>query len=211
LVSTIIKIRTCRASLMQDKEAYINSIVESLQGNPSYTRHLDYKGKNALMFLDLSNILCRAHDYSVWIDIEDLVHIFSTLYSLNGHYAYTSTNLSTGMIKFLYDTGFVVFQSPFDSDAIMGYTICSVAGEADVDLVIIGTHDGGFRGISDQLSQRGIPVAFLGFREMFSSFLRSGLLFCLEDMNVLSPFKGAEPEIVAMENSELQMRSSSNG
>ena len=174
---------------MQDKEAFINSIVESLQGNPAYSRHFDYKGKNALMFLDLSNILCRAHDYSVWLDIEDLIHVFSTLYSLNGHYAYTSTNLSNGMIKFLYDTGFVVFQSPFDSDAIMGYTICDIAGEADVDLVIIGTHDGGFRGISDQLTQKGIPVAFLGFREMFSSFLRSGLLFCFEDMKVLSSFR----------------------
>ena len=174
---------------MQDKEAFINSIVESLQGNPAYSRHFDYKGKNALMFLDLSNILCRAHDYSVWLDIEDLVHVFSTLYSLNGHYAYTSTNLSNGMIRFLYDTGFVVFQSPFDSDAIMGYTICDIAGEADVDLVIIGTHDGGFRGISDQLTQKGIPVAFLGFREMFSSFLRSGLLFCFEDMKVLSSFR----------------------
>ena len=192
---------------MQDKEAYINSIVESLQQNPYYTRHFDFKGQNALMFLDLSNILCRAHDFSVWLDIEDLVYIFSTLYNLNGHYAYTSTNLSTGMIKFLYDTGFVVFQSPFDSDAIMGYTICNIAGEADVDLVIIGTHDGGFRGISDQLTQRGIPVAFLGFREMFSSFLRSGLLFCLEDMNVLSPLRQTEPQTAAMENKELQMRS----
>jgi len=177
---------------MQDKEAYINSIVESLQQNPSYARHFEYKGKKALMFLDLSNILCRAHDYSVWLDIEDLVYVFSTLYNLNGHYAYTSTNLSTGMINFLYNTGFVVFQSPFDSDAIMGYTICNIAGEADVDLVIIGTHDGGFRGISDQLTQRGIPVAFLGFREMFSSYLRSGLLFCFEDMNIISPFQENE-------------------
>ena len=50
---------------MQDKEAFINSIVESLQQNPSYTRHFDSKGKNVLMFLDLSNILCRAYDYSV--------------------------------------------------------------------------------------------------------------------------------------------------
>lgn len=194
---------------MQVKEDYINSIVESLQLNPSYARHFDYKGKNALMFLDLSNILCRAHDYSVWLDIEDLVHVFSKLYSLNGHYAYTSTNLSNGMIKFLYDTGFVVFQSPFDSDAIMGYTICNIAGGADVDLVIIGTHDGGFRGISDQLAQRGVPVAFLGFREMFSSFLRSGLLFCFEDMDVLSSFReGQEPSTdTDINNVKLQIRS----
>ncbi len=58
-MSTIIKITIQRAFLMQDKEAYINSIIETLQQNPSYTRHLEYKGKNALMFLDLSNILCR--------------------------------------------------------------------------------------------------------------------------------------------------------
>jgi hypothetical protein len=194
---------------MQDKEAYINSIVESLQMNPSYTRHFDFKGKNALMFLDLSNILCRAHDYSLWIDIEDLVLIFSTLFSLKGHYAYTSTNLSTGMIKFLYDTGFVVFQSPFDSDAIMGYTICSIAGEAEVDLVIIGTHDGGFRGISDQLAQRGVPVAFLGFREMFSSFLRSSLLFCFEDMDVLSSFRETQKPSTDLDinNLKSQIRS----
>jgi len=187
---------------MQDKEAYINSIVESLHQNPSYARHFDYKGKKALMFLDLSNILCRAHDYSVWLDIEDLVYVFSTLYNLNGHYAYTSTNLTTGMINFLYNTGFVVFQSPFDSDAIMGYTICNIAGEADVDLVIIGTHDGGFRGISDQLTQRGIPVAFLGFREMFSSFLRSSLLFCFEDMNIISPFQENESKPTTIDHTE---------
>lgn len=194
---------------MQDKEAFINSIVESLRENPSYTRHFDYKGKDALMFLDLSNILCRAHDYSVWLDIEDLVYIFSTLYNLKGHYAYTSTNLSTGMINFLYNTGFVVFQSPFDSDAIMGYTICSVVEEADVDLVVIGTHDGGFRGVSDQLAQRGIPVAFLGFREMFSSFLRSGLLFCFEDMSVLSPFKESQEPSADLDvhNLKSQIRS----
>ena len=191
---------------MQDKEAFINSIVESLRKNPSYTRHFNYKDKNALMFLDLSNILCRAHDYSVWLDIEDLVYIFSTLYNLKGHYAYTSTNLSTGMIKFLYDTGFVVFQSPFDSDAIMGYTICDIAGKADVDLVIIGTHDGGFRGISDQLAQSGISVAFLGFREMFSSFLRSGLLFCFEDMNVLSTFRDSQDPVVERASDDLRLR-----
>lgn len=191
---------------MQGKEAYINSIVESLQTNPAYSRHFDYKGKKALMFLDLSNILCRAHDYSVWIDIEDLVYIFLSLYDLKGYYAYTSTNLSTGMIKFLYDTGFVVFQNPFDSDAIMGYTISSIAGESEVDLVIIGTHDGGFRGISDQLAQRGVPVAFLGFRDMFSSFLRSSLLFCFEDMRVLSQFKETNSRIEEADTEKAQIR-----
>ena len=174
---------------MQDKAAYINSIVETLEKNPYYTRHFDYRGRKALMFLDVSNLLCRAYDFSVWIDIADLVYIFSTLYELNGYYAYTSCNLSNGMVKFLYDTGFVVHQNPFDSDAIMGFTISDVSRESDVDLVLLGTHDGGFRGVRDQLVQRGVHVAFLGFRDMFSSFLRSDLLFCFEDLNILSPMR----------------------
>ena len=90
------------------------------------------------------------------------------------------------MVNFLYDTGFVMYQSPFDSDAIRGYIINSVTRETDLDLVLIGTHDGGFRGVRDQLTQRGLNVAFLGFRDMFSHFLKSDNLFCFEDMNILS-------------------------
>jgi len=180
--------------MMQDKSAYIDSIVESLQGNPYYARHFDYKGKKTFLYLDLSNLLCLAHDYSVWIDIEDVVYILDAIYDLKGHYAFTSCNLTNGMVNFLYNAGFIVFQSPFDSDALMGYTICNVSRETDVTLVVIGTHDGGFRGVSDSLAQKGIQVAFLGFKEMFSSFLKSNLLFCLEDMNVLSPLKGPEKE-----------------
>jgi len=191
---------------MQDKAAYINSIIETLEKNPYYARHFDNRGRNALMFLDLSNILCRAHDFSVWIDIEDLVQIFSTLYNLKGHYAYTSLNLSNGMVKFLYDTGFVVYQNPFDSDAIMGFTISDVSRESDADLVLLGTHDGGFRGIRDQLVRRGVHVAFLGFREMFSSFLRSDLLFCFEDLNILSPMRASEPKSTSVEDVEAQLK-----
>jgi hypothetical protein len=189
---------------MQDKAAYINSIVETLENNPYYTRHFDYRGRNTLMFLDLSNILCQAYDFSVWIDIADLVYIFSTLYELNGYYAYTSCNLSNGMVKFLYDTGFVVHQNPFDSDAIMGFTISDVSRESDVDLVILGTHDGGFRGVRDQLVQRGVHVAFLGFRDMFSHFLRSDLLFCFEDLNILSPMRETAKS-VTVDNAEAQI------
>ena len=174
---------------MLEKDLYITSLVEMLEKNPQYKQLLDYRGNNAVMFLDFSNILCRAHDLSVWIDIEDLVYIFSKIYNLKGYYAFTSCNLTKGMINFLYDTGFIVYQSPFDSDAIMGYTICNVARETDLDLVVIGTHDGGFRGVRDQLTQRGLDVAFLGFREMFSHFLKSDNVFCFEDMNILSTLK----------------------
>ena len=189
LVPIIVKILFLAAYLMLEKDLYISSLIEMLEKNPDYKQLFDYRGNNAVMFLDFSNILCQAHDLSVWIDIKDLVYIFSKIYTLKGYYAFTSCNLSKGMINFLYDTGFVVYQSPFDSDAIMGYTICSVAREADLDLVIIGTHDGGFRGVRDQLTQRGLNVAFLGFREMFSHFLRSDYLFCFEDMNILSTLK----------------------
>jgi len=189
---------------MQDKAAYINSIVETLEKNPYYTRHFDYRGRKALMFLDVSNLLCRAYDFSVWIDVADLVCIFSTLYELNGYYAYTSCNLSNGMVKFLYDTGFVVHQNPFDSDAIMGFTISDVSRESDVDLVLLGTHDGGFRGVRDQLVRRGVHVAFLGFRDMFSSFLRSDLLFCFEDLNILSPMRETSKS-ATVDNAEAQI------
>ena len=171
---------------MLEKDLYIASLVEMLEKNPNYKQLFNYKGNKAVMFLDFSNILCQAHDLSVWIDIKDLVYIFSKIYALKGYYAFTSCNLTSGMINFLYDTGFVMYQSPFDSDAIMGYIINSVTRETDLDLVLIGTHDGGFRGVRDQLTQRGLNVAFLGFRDMFSHFLKSDNLFCFEDMNILS-------------------------
>ncbi len=189
---------------MQDKAAYINSIVETLEKNPYYTRHFDYRGMKALMFLDVSNLLCRAYDFSVWIDIADLVRIFSTLYELNGYYAYTSCNLSNGMIKFLYNTGFVVHQNPFDSDAIMGFTIGNISRDSGADLVLLGTHDGGFRGVRDQLVQRGVNVAFLGFRDKFSFLLRSDLLFCFEDLNILSPMRETAKS-VTVDNAEAQI------
>lgn len=157
------------------------------------------------MFLDLSNILCWAYDFFVWIDIKNLGYIFSTIYNLSGHYAFTSCNLSNGMANFLYNTGFIVYQSPFDSDAIMDYTICTVARESDVDLVVIGTHDGGFRGVSDQLMQKGVHVAFLGFKEVFSSFLKGNLLFCLEDMNVLSPLRENGKKSTTTDDAEVRL------
>jgi hypothetical protein len=191
---------------MLEKDLYISSLVEMLEKNPRYKQLFDFRGNNAVMFLDFSNMLCQAYDLSVWIDIKDLVYIFSKIYTLKGHYAFTSCNLSKGMIDFLYNTGFVVYQSPFDSDAIMGYTICSVARETNLDLVIIGTHDGGFRGVRDQLTQRGLNVAFLGFREMFSHFLKSDYLFCFEDMNILSTFKEKKANGLPLNDVSAQIR-----
>jgi hypothetical protein len=190
---------------MRTKTAYINSILETLEKNPYYTRHFDYKGRNTLMFLDVSNVLCQAYDFSVWIDIEDLVYIFSTLFKLHGYYAYTSCNLSNGMVKFLYNTGFVVHQNPFDSDAIMGFMIGNITRDSDADLVILGTHDGGFRGVRDQLVQRGVHVAFLGFRDKFSSFLRSDLLFCFEDLNILSPLRETTSNSATLDRAEAEL------
>ncbi len=189
---------------MQNKKSNISSIVESLSQNPNYDQNFNHRGENALLFLDLTNILCRAHEYGVWIDIEDLVHIFSTLYDLKGKYAFTSCNLTNGMVNFLYNTGFIVYQSPFDSDALMGFTICNVCKESDVELVIIGTHDGGFRGVSDQLAQKGIQVAFIGFRDMFSSYLKSSLLFCFEDMKIILPLKETETKNNTNSSTEVQ-------
>jgi uncharacterized LabA/DUF88 family protein len=199
----------CIEELMHEKESHINSIMESLRRNPYYTKHLKYAGRDVLMFLDLTNILCHASEYRLWIDLEDLVYIFSTLYNLRSFYAFTSSNLSGGMVNFLYETGYVVYQSPFDSDAIMGFVISDLTRDIDVDLVIIGTHDGGFRGISDQLVRKGIDVAFLGFREMFSSYLKSSLLFCLEDLNILSHLreKGAVGEF--LDDAEIPVRDNS--
>ena len=189
---------------MQDKASYIKYIVESLSQNPYYAQHFRHEGETALLFLDLSNILCRAHECNVWIDIEDLVYVFSGIYNLKGRYAFTSCNLTSGMVSFLYNTGFIVYQSPFNSDALMGYTICSVSRESEAKLVIIGTQDGGFRGVSDQLSQRGVSVAFVGFRESFSSYLKNCLLFCLEDMKILSPLRENEARGQALEPAEMR-------
>jgi hypothetical protein len=176
---------------MQGKDRFISSILDSLHGNPNYSRHFDLKGRRALLFLDLTNILCQAAEFCLWIDLEDLVLILSRLFDLQAHYAFTGCGLTSGMVNFLYNTGYIVRQSPFDSDAIMGYTICDSTERQDAEVVLIGTHDGGFRGVGDELRRRGVDVAFLGFREMFSSYLRGCPLFCFEDMKILSPLREA--------------------
>jgi hypothetical protein len=191
---------------MQEKDRHISSILEALRNNPNYARPLDLEGRRALMFLDLTNILCQAAEFCLWIDLEDLVLIFSRLFDLQAHYAFTGCGITSGMVNFLYNTGYIVRQSPFDSDAIMGYTICESTGRHDAEVVLIGTHDGGFRGVGDELRQRGIDVAFLGFREMFSSYLRSGPLFCFEDMKILSPLREARKGGRTEESTELNVK-----
>lgn len=160
-------------------------IPESLLENPNYKRHFKHRGEAALLFLDLSNILCRAVDLGLWINLEKLISIFNQIYDLKNHLAFTSCNVSNGFVEFLYNTGYTVFQSPFDSDAIMGYKICELSNTHDAKVVIIGTHDGGFRRVSDQLRQRNIQVYFLGFLDWFSTFLRCMPLYIFEDLDVL--------------------------
>jgi len=121
------------------------------------------------------------------------------MYDLKDHLAFTSCNISNGLVEFLYKTGYIVYQSPFDSDAIMGYKICELSEVYKVKVVVIGTHDGGFRRVSDQLKQRNIQVYFLGFRDWFSGFLRCVPLYNLEDLGILEPMheKGVTATISA--------------
>jgi hypothetical protein len=176
---------------MQGKDSLISGILDDLRGNPNYSKLFDLEGRRALLFLDLTNILCQAAEFCLWIDLEDLVLILSRFFDLQAHYAFTSCGITSGMVNFLYNTGYIVRQSPFDSDAIMGYTICESTERHEAEVVLIGTHDGGFRGVGDELRRRGVDAAFLGFREMFSSYLRGCPLFCFEDMKILSPLREA--------------------
>lgn len=176
---------------MQGKDGLISGILDALRSNPNYSRLFDLEGRRALLFLDLTNILCQAAEFCLWIDLEDLVLILSRLFDLQAHYAFTSCGITGGMVNFLYNTGYIVRQSPFDSDAIMGYTICESTERHEAEVVLIGTHDGGFRGVGDELRRRGVDVAYLGFREMFSSYLRGCPLFCFEDMKILTPLREA--------------------
>ena len=181
-----------------------HNIPESLEENPNYERHFEHRGETALLFLDLSNILCRAVDLGYWVNLKKLITIFDRMYDLKGHLAFTSCNITNGLVEFLYKTGYIVYQSPFDSDAIMGYKICELSEVYEVEVVVIGTHDGGFRRVSDQLKQRNIQVHFLGFRDWFSGFLRCEPLYNLEDFGVLEPMheKGVPATISAQSSAQ---------
>lgn len=179
-------------------------IPESLLENPNYKRHFKHRGEAALLFLDLSNILCRAVDLGLWINLEKVISIFNQIYDLKNHLAFTSCNVSNGFVEFLYNTGYTVFQSPFDSDAIMGYKICELSNTHDVKVVIIGTHDGGFRRVSDQLRQRNIQVYFLGFRDWFSTFLRCMPLYIFEDLDVLEHLREKDEREPATINASMR-------
>jgi len=185
----------------------INSIQESLKVNPYYEHHFKHEGDTALLFLDLSNILCRARDLGLWINLEKLISIFNQIYDLRDYLAFTSCNLSNGLVEFLYKTGYIVYQSPFDSDAIMGYMISELSNIYNVKVVIIGTHDGGFRRVSDQLKQRNIQVYYLGFRECFSSFLQCMPLYNFEDLDILSTLREKDKDKTATISAGQQMDS----
>jgi hypothetical protein len=184
-------------------------IPESLYINPNYKQHFKHRGETALLFLDLSNIICRAVELGLWINLEKLISIFNQLYDLKNHLAFTSCNISNGFVEFLYNTGYSVFQSPFDSDAIMGYKICELCNAQDVKVAIIGSHDGGFRRVGDQLRQRNIRVYFLGFRDWFSTFLRCMPLYIFEDLDVLEPLREKDEGEPATINASIQKNESS--
>lgn len=127
---------------------------------------------DALLFLDLSNIFCTAMELHTRVDLKKLVSKLSNQFVLRTLYAFASSKANNGLIEALYNIGFTVFQIPFDCDALMGFKISELTRTQKVKVVIIGTHDGDFRGICDELEQGGIQVYFLGFKNRFSTFLR---------------------------------------
>lgn len=138
----------------------------------------------ALLFLDLSNILCIAKELDVWIDFRKLLLNLSQTFHFKGLFAFTSLNLNNGLIEALYNMGFSVYSNPYDSDALMGFLIAELMRIYDVEAVIIGTHDGDFRGICDRLEQINTQVYILGFRDKFSTFLKCKNCLYLDDFTI---------------------------
>jgi hypothetical protein len=62
---------------MLEKDHFITSLVEMLEKNPLYKQLFEFRGNNAVMSLELSNILCQTHDLSVWIDACAWTSLFS--------------------------------------------------------------------------------------------------------------------------------------
>ena len=126
----------------------------------------------ALLFLDLSNIFCTAMELQVRIDLRKLLSYLSTRFGLERLFAFVSSKVNNGLVEALYNMGFTVYQIPFDCDALMGFKISESTRAQEGRVIIIGTHDGDFRGIGDELEQKGFQVYFLGFKDRFSSFLK---------------------------------------
>lgn len=126
----------------------------------------------ASLFLDLSNIFCTAIELRVRVDFKKLVSNLSEHFALKGLFAFINSRVNNGLIEALYNIGFTVYPIPYNCDALMGFKIGELTKTQNTRAVIIGTHDGDFRGICDELEQKGIQVYFLGFKNRFSTFLQ---------------------------------------
>jgi len=126
----------------------------------------------ALLFLALSNIFCTAMELGCRVDLRKMVLSLSDRFVFKGLFVFANSRVNNGLVEALYNIGFTVFSIPYDCDALMGFKISELMGSCKVKAVIIGTHDGDFRGIGDELEQQDIEVYFLGFQNKFSTFLK---------------------------------------
>jgi len=126
----------------------------------------------ALLFLDLSNIFYTAMELHIRVDLRKLVSDLSNQFFLKRLCVFVNSKANNGLVEALYNIGFTVCEIPFDCDALMGFKISELIRTQKANVVIIGTHNGDFRGICDELEQKGIQVYFFGFKGKFSTFLR---------------------------------------
>ena len=139
---------------------------------------------NTLLFIDLPNISRSASELNVRIDFQRLIHNISKNFNLKGLFIFTNFNHNNKFIEMLYNLGFTIYTVPSkDVDAYMGFKLCELIKKYKPKVVIIGTHDGDFRGICDELEQSGITVYFIGFKEHFSTFLRCKFCIHLKDLD----------------------------
>lgn len=126
----------------------------------------------ALLFLDFSNIFYTAMELHTHVDLKKLISNLSDRFTLKNMFAFINSKANNGLVEALYNIGFTVYQIPYNCDALMGFKISELTRTQKANVVIIGTHDGDFRGICDELEQEGFQVYFLGFKDRFSTFLR---------------------------------------
>lgn len=134
---------------------------------------LSMEKPEALLFFDLSNIFYTAMELHTYVDLKKLISSLSNRFCLKSLFAFVNSKANGGLVEVLYNIGFTVYQIPYNCDALMGFKISELVRTQRAKVVIIGTHDGDFRGICDELEQEGFRVYFLGFKGKFSSFLRS--------------------------------------
>ena len=136
------------------------------------SQNMSEERPEALFFLDLANIFCTAMELHIRVDLKKLVSDLSNQFALKRLFAFVNSKANNGLIEALYNMGFTVYQIPYDCDALMGFKISESIRTQNARVVIMGTHDGDFRGICDELEQKGLQVYFLGFKNKFSTFLR---------------------------------------